>query len=469
MRQPSYRLHRSSGQAVVTINGRDVYLGKHDSKESRAYYNQLMKELEQTGKVEKLSRSEKSKGPSYRLHKASGKAVVTLGGKDFYLGPYNSPKSKAEYNRLKQEYFQSGCSPTFGVKAPLLVRQLSIAFGSYAKSYYGTGPNSEYQRYRTVLSALTKEYGYTLAAEFDALRFETLRATLAEPYEVKRADGTREILRRSRSYINVQMKRIRSVFRWAVSKKMVPSSLIEELRSVKALEFGRTDAPELEPIVSVPQEIVDATIPHLNYVVAAMVKLQQACGARPGEICRLTPGIIDEVTTTNKVTGETNITWIADFKAHKTAYRGHKRQLAIGPIGQEILKPFMVDRNPEHFIFSPAEAMSRRLEERRANRTTPESCGNVPGSNVAKHPKKQPGRCYSTQSYAKSIRASCEKAGIEPWAPNRLRHSFATRVNKSEGVDRLSKALGHSSTAITSRYVDDGSLEVAVQIAQAHG
>ena len=32
-RTPSYRLLKSSGQAVVTIDGRDHYLGKHGSPE----------------------------------------------------------------------------------------------------------------------------------------------------------------------------------------------------------------------------------------------------------------------------------------------------------------------------------------------------------------------------------------------------------------------------------------------------
>src|SRR4051812_47820333 len=36
---PSYRLHRPSGQAVVTIDGKDQYLGKHDSPESHAEYD----------------------------------------------------------------------------------------------------------------------------------------------------------------------------------------------------------------------------------------------------------------------------------------------------------------------------------------------------------------------------------------------------------------------------------------------
>ncbi len=29
LRVPKYRLHRPTGQAVVTLNGRDTYLGKH--------------------------------------------------------------------------------------------------------------------------------------------------------------------------------------------------------------------------------------------------------------------------------------------------------------------------------------------------------------------------------------------------------------------------------------------------------
>ena len=41
---PSYRLHKPSGQAVVTINGRDIYLGRHDTSESRAEYDRTTAE-----------------------------------------------------------------------------------------------------------------------------------------------------------------------------------------------------------------------------------------------------------------------------------------------------------------------------------------------------------------------------------------------------------------------------------------
>ena len=42
--------------------------------------------------------------PSYRLHKPSGRAVVTLGGRDHYLGRYGSAASKREYERLVAEW-----------------------------------------------------------------------------------------------------------------------------------------------------------------------------------------------------------------------------------------------------------------------------------------------------------------------------------------------------------------------------
>ena len=42
--------------------------------------------------------------PSYRFHKATGKAVVVIKGRSFYLGPWNSPESRAEYRRIIAEY-----------------------------------------------------------------------------------------------------------------------------------------------------------------------------------------------------------------------------------------------------------------------------------------------------------------------------------------------------------------------------
>jgi len=46
--------------------------------------------------------------PSYRLHKARKCAVVTLNGKNHYLGPYDSPESHEKYARLIAEWRVNG-------------------------------------------------------------------------------------------------------------------------------------------------------------------------------------------------------------------------------------------------------------------------------------------------------------------------------------------------------------------------
>ncbi len=46
--------------------------------------------------------------PKYRKHKASGQAIVTLCGKDHYLGPHGTKASNVEYDRLVAEWLSQG-------------------------------------------------------------------------------------------------------------------------------------------------------------------------------------------------------------------------------------------------------------------------------------------------------------------------------------------------------------------------
>lgn len=52
--------------------------------------------------------------PKYRKHKASGQALVTIAGRDHYLGPWKSKASRAEYDRLIGEWLAAG-RPTTGL------------------------------------------------------------------------------------------------------------------------------------------------------------------------------------------------------------------------------------------------------------------------------------------------------------------------------------------------------------------
>jgi hypothetical protein len=52
-----------------------------------------------------------SKLPLLRYHKACGQAVVTLGGRDCYLGSWNSAESRVEYERVICERLVSRHAP----------------------------------------------------------------------------------------------------------------------------------------------------------------------------------------------------------------------------------------------------------------------------------------------------------------------------------------------------------------------
>ena len=74
-----------------------------------------------------------SRIPKYRHHKPSGQAVVTLSGRDIYLGKRNTKVSKAEYGRCVGEWLASGgCLPS---GADLSVSELCLAYWRYAKVY----------------------------------------------------------------------------------------------------------------------------------------------------------------------------------------------------------------------------------------------------------------------------------------------------------------------------------------------
>jgi hypothetical protein len=46
--------------------------------------------------------------PKYCKHKASGQAVVNIGGNDHYLGRHGTKASLAEYDRLIAEWMANG-------------------------------------------------------------------------------------------------------------------------------------------------------------------------------------------------------------------------------------------------------------------------------------------------------------------------------------------------------------------------
>lgn len=117
--------------------------------------------------------------PTYRKHGPSGQAVVTLDCRDFYLGPHGSRTSVREYDRLIAEWLANGRRlPTAAPASTLSVADVIAAYWQHAQSYYREpegSPGREPDNIRRALGPLRDLYGHTPAAEFGPLAFRAVR------------------------------------------------------------------------------------------------------------------------------------------------------------------------------------------------------------------------------------------------------------------------------------------------------
>lgn len=191
--------------------------------------------------------------PKYRRHRASGQAVVTIAGKDHYLGPHGTKASHREYDRLVGEWLAAGRPLNPAPAGPeLTIVELAAEFWRYAKEKYRKNGRSTgtAENFKPVLSLLKKRYGHTLAADFGPLALKALQNAMV-------AEG------HSRRYVNDNTHRIRRMFRWAQSEQRLPKGTYEDLLTVECLAAGNTPAKESVPVQPVSDVTVDATLPHL--------------------------------------------------------------------------------------------------------------------------------------------------------------------------------------------------------------
>src|SRR5262245_9424059 len=144
--------------------------------------------------------------PKYRKHKATGNAIVTLNGRDHYLGPHGTKASRLEYDRLIREHVAcGGASPD--KRDELTIVELLAAFLAHAKDYY-SAESTEVNNYKTLVKRLRTAYGQTLVRDFGLLKLTAFRQTLID-------------VRLSRTMINHSINRVRRIVKWGVANELV--------------------------------------------------------------------------------------------------------------------------------------------------------------------------------------------------------------------------------------------------------
>lgn len=334
--------------------------------------------------------------PSYRLHKSSGQARVLIGGQHIYLGAYGSEASRQRYARLLAKQTATSKSsnrPQSAVTTldrELTVAELVLRYWEFAETYYVKDgqPTKELVSMREALRPVRRLFGDTQAEQFGPKSLKLVREHMID-------QGL------SRKVINQRINRIKRAFKWAVAEELVPPSVLHGLQAVTGLRFGRTAARETEPIRPAPEASVEAVLAFVAPQVAAMIQLQRCTGMRPNEVVAMRPCDIDR-------SGDV---WNYEPASHKNQWRGHVRQIPLGPRAQAIVAPFL-DRPQQAYLFSPTEAEAHRSEQRRRARKSPMTPSQS-ARGLRANPKRAKRAGYDVDSYRRAITywACSRKAG----------------------------------------------------------
>jgi integrase len=204
----------------------------------------------------------------------------------------------------------------------------------------------------------------------------------------------------------------------------------------------------------------------------------------------------------------TGIIWVYRPAKHKTAHRNKRRVISFGPRAQEVLMQFIRIRCPlcgvegrpprigsqngclcgpcadhaeensivgpwprievdtDRPLFSPIDEQTERYENLRAKRKTRVQ----PSQENRKKPlpSRSPGLTYRPTNYGNAVRRACLKAGVKPWHPHQLRHTFGTLARQVCGLEGAAAAQGHAKTDTTEIYAEKN-LHLAAEVARRIG
>lgn len=118
------------------------------------------------------------KTPSCRLHRSTGQAVVVLDGRTIYLGKFGTDASRAEFDRLVGEWLANGRRLP-GRASDRTILEAIDRFWTHAQSFYVDAdgkPTREADNFRDALRPLRRLYGSTQIGDFGPLGFQALVA-----------------------------------------------------------------------------------------------------------------------------------------------------------------------------------------------------------------------------------------------------------------------------------------------------
>ena len=408
--------------------------------------------------------------PKLRRHR-TGQAVVTLNGRDHYCGLHGKAESERRYNQLVAEWLVNGrrlaahelSGEKVGVASGLTIVEVCERYLDDRRAYFaGTDgkPSRSYLRIKAVVKLLLDHYATLPADQFGPLKLRAIREALIKP------DITR-------GYINELVSDIRTLFKWASSLELVPVATYQSLCTVAALKAGKTLAKESNPVKPVDDQTLATTVEQMPEIIADMTMLQRHCGARPGEVVLLRPCDIDRDGAVwlfkpqhHKMQhkGKSRVIPLGP-KAQAIVSKYLDRapeSFCFSPLEAQAARLAELKRKrktPLNQGNRPGTNRKRNPKRKPGERYTSASFARAIARACAKAfpvPKEL--------EQTKAIKWVMEHC----WQPNRIRHSAATEIRKKFGLEAASVVLGHAKADVTQIYAERD-LSKAMQVAAEIG
>ncbi len=397
--------------------------------------------------------------PKIRFH-LSGNAIVTICGRDYYLGKHGSPVSFARYAILIRDYqangmtappdissselvsltegFESGLPTVHLEDEPITIKHLMASYNAHAETVYETSP-AEQSRIKQICDEIELHEGSTIVAKYGPKKLKDQRDRWVKSGKC-------------RKYCNRLTCLVVRIFGWGVSEELVDETTWRALMSVTPLREGKTAAPESDARVPVSLDDVRKTIPELSPMLRAMVRIHVATGMRPTELCTIRPMDIDKA----------GPEWLYKPPHHKNKSKGQDRVIPILGDAKDALIDYM-NRAADSYCFCPSESVAQWQAKKRSNRRSKVQPSQEDRSK--ENPLVQPGDRYTQDSYRRAIHRACKRAGVKQWFPYQLRHLNLTEVRDALSAEHAQAIGGHSRIDMTNVYAK-AKVEKAIEAAK---
>lgn len=224
--------------------------------------------------------------------------------------------------------------------------------------------------------------------------------------------------RKSRNYINAQIRRIQQGFKQMRPLGLVSSAVVADLQALTALPRGHAGVCDTAPVGPVDESTLQAIIPHLSAPMAAVCRILSITGMRVSECLAMRVSMLDTCSDP----------WVYDLgMKHKGRNSGKAKRIYLGPDSQQILRPLL-------------EAAKATMQTRAPL---------FPALSI-----RNTSDTISVSSVRDAIEKACDAARMPQFTTHQIRHRHATEIIEREALKLVQAALGHESQSSSRVYAE---------------